>query len=544
MTTIDTPAPATSAPTDVGSALSSVAGWITTADHKKIGRLFLGTSLVGAVAVAVAGLLVAVERIDADGSSLLGASGAQRLMVAFRVGLLFAVVLPALLGLAVAVVPLQLGARSLAFPRAALLGFYTWFAGVVLVVVSLAGDGGPTGADDDMVELFLLAIGLLAIAATIVAATLVVSVLTTRAPGMTIGRVPMLAWAALVGGVAIVVSMPVLLGDMIYLFIDHRNGKAAFGGTGGIVDWAGWALTQPATYVLVIIAVGAAVDIVLTATGARTALRGAVLTGIGLTSVAGLAAVTQIQHDLPWEGDGFFDGFGTKIADLIPYLFFNGLPVLGVLVVLGASAATLKIGRPRIGAAFVFAFTGLGMVLVGMLGHLVQLVGPAALVGTAFEEGELVYIGYGALLVALGGLVHWGPKLWGRRLPGAPMLGLAALGLIGTVLASLPLYVAGFADQPAGVVGDFSYGGPQELWNLLTAVGHGLVLVTVLLTVAIALRCFTKGEVAGDDPWDGATLEWATSSPPPTDNFSDVHAVSSSEPLFDLKRHATDGGAA
>ena len=102
------------------------------------------------------------------------------------------------------------------------------------------------------------------------------------------------------------------------------------------------------------------------------------------------------------------------------------------------------------------------------------------------------------------------------------------------MLSSLPYYVAGFADQPAGTV-SFDYSGPQNLWNTLVTAGHGLMLITVLSFAAIAVGGFRRGELAGDDPWDAQTLEWATSSPPPDNNFADIHAVSSAEPLLDLK---------
>jgi len=122
---------------------------------------------------------------------------------------------------------------------------------------------------------------------------------------------------------------------------------------------------------------------------------------------------------------------------------------------------------------------------------------------------------------------------------------LALLGFVGAELASLSMLFAGFADQPGGVfpavepgadaVVNFDYAGPQNLWNLASAVGHVLVLVSVLAFVALALRSFLNGHHAGDDPWDGQTLEWATTSPAPHANFADVHIVRSAEPLLDLK---------
>ena len=106
--------------------------------------------------------------------------------------------------------------------------------------------------------------------------------------------------------------------------------------------------------------------------------------------------------------------------------------------------------------------------------------------------------------------------------------------------------IAGFADQPAGVVDGFAYSGPQELWNVITTGAFALMLLVSLAFVGLAVRSFTAGEPAGDDPWDGTTLEWATSSPPPADNFSEVFVISSPEPLLDLKpvRTAASEGTA
>ena len=207
-------------------------------------------------------------------------------------------------------------------------------------------------------------------------------------------------------------------------------------------------------------------------------MRGVVYAGLALVGVAALSAVTQqADHDVPWAGSGLdLDDFGDKFDDLVPYALFTLLPILGVVIVMvvGAVAgharrATETSVKPRITAAFVFAFFGLGMVFVGMLGGALVPIADLGLQGTVFEEGVLVYVAYGAVLAALGGVAYWAPKWTGRTIPDKPALGLAALGMLATVLASLPYYVAGFADQPAAS-GTYDYDGPAELWNVLV---HG-----------------------------------------------------------------------
>ena len=536
MTTFDTHAagPAAASSSGAGALGAFVVGigsWATTTDHKKIGRLFLMTALVAGAAAAVIGALLGFERISATGYSVLDADSIEQLTSLYRVVLALGVALPLMLGIALAIVPLQIGSKAIAFGRLALFGFWMWLAGLIVIVYSIAANGGPGGGEAKMVDLFLIGVVIGATGALAAVASLVTTVLTNRAPGMSLSRVPMLTWASLTGGVSLLLTLPVLIGTSIYLYVDHHYGRLAFGGNKGINDWLGWSLTQPQTYVYGAIGVGVVADIAAVASGRRHPLRAILLVGAGILTVAALAGATQLQHSLTWTDTSGSD----KVKELIPFLIFNGLPVLGALVVLAGCALGLAQGRPRVMAPLVPALLGLAMLLAGMVGHLVAQFGPAGLAGTVFEEGEFNYVVYGTLLMGIGAVAYWGPKLWGRSLPQSAVFGLGALGFVGTVLTSLPLYVAGFADQPAGVVDGFSYGGPQELWNTLAAVGQAGIALTVVLFLLTALRAFRSGEAAGDDPWDAQTLEWSVSSPAPHDNFVSVPSVSSPEPLLDLK---------
>jgi heme/copper-type cytochrome/quinol oxidase subunit 1 len=182
----------------------------------------------------------------------------------------------------------------------------------------------------------------------------------------------------------------------------------------------------------------------------------------------------------------------------------------------------------------VFAFFGLGMILVGMLGGALVPITDLGLQGTVFEEASLVYIVYGGVLAALGGLSWWLPKFTGRTVPAVPAMGLALLGVLATILAALPYYSAGFADQPAAS-GTFEYGGPAELWNIAVTAGHVLMFVVVLGFIGLVLRPDRDAEAAADNPSGGQTLEWLTTSPAPTANFAEVPTVMSPEPVLDLE---------
>ncbi len=522
-----------------GNIVASMAAVLTTSDHKVIGRMFVGASLLALVACLAIGVLLGVERIDGS-DTLLDADALPQLFVAFRIGLLYGVVIPLLLGIAVAVVPLQLGARALAFPRIAMAGFWAWVGGITIVIVALANNGGPGGGDAEMVDLFNAGFALAVIGLAAAALPTAATVLTTRAPGMRMSRVPFFSWSALIAAIGLLLALPVLVGVLIYLYVDHRYGQGLFGGSDGIASWIGFALTQPATYLFALPAAGIAAELVPVTFRTRMPLRGAVYAGLGLIGVAALSAVTQqATHDVPWAGSQLdLDGFGDKFADLLPYAFFTLLPILGVLIVMlvGALAAkpTGDRRRPRITAPFVFAFLGLAMVFTGMLGGALVPIVDLGLQGTVFEEGALVYVAYGAVLAGLGALAYWSPKLTGRVIPDKAAMGLAVLGFLATVLAALPYYIAGFADQPAAS-GVYDYSGPAELWNVLVTVGHGLMGVVLLGFIALAARTLRAGEAADEDPWEAHTLEWSTSSPAPVDNFAETPTVMSPEPLLDMR---------
>ena len=546
MTTIDT-----RADTAVTSESSSVvvsffagaASWVVTADHKRIGRLYLGFGMLMLAAVAVFGVVLGLERAD-DTTALFDADALLQMFQAYRVGLVFGAIMPLAIGLSIAVAPLQLGARAIAFPRVALTGFYSWLGGLVLTLSALGANGGIGGGDADAVDLFLAGQGLMIVGLLASAGCVATSVLTTRAPGMTMRRVPLFAWSALIGALGMVLVLPVAFGTIVYLFLDHRYAQLNFGGSEGIGAWMGWIYTVPAVAVFSIPAVGVAAETIPVTFRARQAMRGVTFAGIALVGVTALAAVTQqFVHEVTIDTTGreFVEG-------AVPMLIFTGLPVLGILIIMALGALTAKHGlangRPRISAPFVFGFLGLGMIAVGLVGSLLQSITDLELLGTTFEEGATLYVVYGTALAVMGGVVFWAPKLWGRLLPDKQVIPLALLGVLGTVLASLPLYIAGFLDQAGGVPAndadvaailaiDDVEGG--AIWTILSLVGHSLVALTVLAFVGLLLKTFTgNGDTADVNPYGAHTIEWSTTSPASAHNYDHVPTVASPSPVFDL----------
>jgi cytochrome o ubiquinol oxidase subunit 1 len=242
------------------------------------------------------------------------------------------------------------------------------------------------------------------------------------------------------------------------------------------------------TFVFVIMALGVLAEVAPVTARTEQPLRPIVLAGLAIISTAVLGAVTQSAHILDWAGTNT-----DKVKSVLLHSLFNGLPLLGILIVVLVSLMCLKVGTPRITASFALSLLGALMIIVGVLGNGLYNLKAASLDGTVFSEGTVLYLVYGGLLSALGALSHWAPLLWARAIDNTKLLGLALIGLLGTILASFPLYIAGFADQPANAVMGFDYDGPVALWNVLTGVGHALIVLTVLGFVALLIDALRNG---------------------------------------------------
>jgi heme/copper-type cytochrome/quinol oxidase subunit 1 len=412
----------------------------------------------------------------------------------YQFALVFGVLAPLFVGIAIAVVPTQIGARAVAFPRVAQFGFWAWLFGALMVDISIIGNGGPGGGATDLVDLYLLGVALAAVGLLAASLSVATSVLTARAPGMTLDRVPAFSWSALVGSIATLLSLPVMIGTIIYVYVDHTHAQLIFGGNKGINSFLGWSLSQPMTFVFVIMALGVLAEVAPVTARTEQPLRPIVLAGLGIISTAVLGAVTQSSQILDWAGTN-----SDKVQNVLLHSLFNGLPLLGMLIVVLLSLLCLKVGTPRVTASFALSLLGVLMIIVGVLGNGLYTLKPASLDGTVFSEGVVLYLVYGGLLSALGALSHWAPQLWGRAIDNTKLLGLALIGLLGTILASFPLYIAGFADQPANAVMGFDYDGPIALWNVLSGLGHALIALTVLGFIALLIDAVRNGEAVSQE---------------------------------------------
>ena len=508
-------------------APTGAAAWITTGDHKRIGRLFAGFALLFGLATAAVGALLSLERVDESSKVVLQADSIVQLFSLYRYALIYLVSLPLLLGVAIAVVPLQVGARGISFPRAAAMSFWMWLVGGGLMIGAYAANGGPGGGDTQAVSLFLVSLIMVLVALVTVGVCLTTTVLTGRAAGMKLEQVPALAWAAMVTGVGLVVSLPVVIGNLVMLTIDHRYGQTLFGGNAGVAKYIDVAVRQPQIYLYVVPVLGVVADIVATASRVRQAVRGPLFAAIGLSVVLGIGVDMQASVN-------------PDVRNQFLFIFASVAFVLPLVMVLGWVALALKNGKTRATGALVLAmFSLLLLVAAGLLGALTGFE-RLGLVGSTYETGHLNLVIGAGILAGLAGLAHWWPKLSGRLLADAlvKLLALPAAGAV--VLIGVMEIVIGLADKvPADKVKDTGSSMAQAA-GVVGFVGQVLLLVVLVAFAGLLVRASRGGDAAGDDPWDGQTLEWATPSPAPADNFASLPVVTSAEPLLDLKHAGKD----
>ncbi len=498
-------------------------GWMTTVDHKRIGRIFVVIPLLYLVGALVIGVLLGLERVDPEGAAILPLDKVAQLVSIYQLGLAFLVVIPLLLGIGIAIVPLQIGARGIAFPRAAALAAWSWVGGSALLIVAYCINGGPGGGRTNGVNLFLSAFVVVILSLCLAAVCLATTVMTMRTKGMAMSDVPMFAWASLVTSSLLLVTLPVLLADLVFLFVDNKHASVQFGGNAAMSAYIDWIVRQPQTYLFALPALGIVAEIIAVMAGQRPAHRQTTMAAIGLGGILGVGIVFQTA----------------LTPNVTTQPLFNAMAILAVLpplIVLATSGVTLRAGKPKLASPLVWAVGALLMAVLGAGAGVLTGFKGLALQGTVYETAQFHAVLFAAVLGAFGALAYWGPKLWGRRLPEGPSGVLALLGLLAVSLVVIPDLIAGFLDQPAGEVNFDKYSSAVAL-NALTFAGLALLLVVVLAFGLVALRAFSRtGAIAGNDPWDGQTLEWATSSPPPLHNFTDdLVEVTSATPLLDRK---------
>ncbi len=527
---------APSEPMDPAPSPPGLAGILGTGDHKVVGRLWAVAALAHALLAGVTALLVAAEKIDLSSLDVIGTDSFGQVFAYRSIAAAFLVLLPLTIGVATAIVPAQLGASTIAFPRAAAAAAWTYLLGSGLVVGAFVIDGGPGGADVDGVRLFVAAFVLVLVAQVVAWICIATTVIAVRVPGLSLARTPLFAWSALVAGTVWILTLPVLAGVMVLAYLDTRyGGSGGFFGGGENTLYAriAWMFSTPAVYAFAIPALGIIGSVVPVFTGTRHERHRIAQGLIGAFGVFSLGA---------WA----LPGFG---ADPYPWLYEAPwvavslaivVPLLGLL---GLWAITAQRGQPTLSSPLLFAVAAGLMLLVGVLAGAVQAIEPiktlvdgpgTSLYGTTWSTSVASYVVLATIIALLGAVAYWSPILVGRTFPEAPTRAIALLSLAGTVLWSFPELVAGLLGQ-SGTPGFAPTDNVStiEALNTATALGGLLLAIAGIGFVLVIIRAAASDTPPGNDPWAGHTLEWATTLPD----------ITSEAPLYDA-RHSTEEATA
>src|SRR5262245_11121502 len=519
-------------------APSGLAAVVGSGDPRTIGKLFVSASLLFLLVSGVAGALASARQTTVDITSQSDLRAVAHLTTLHATAGLFLGVLPLLLGLATAVVPLQIGASTVAFPRASAAAFWTWLVAGGIAVACYALGGGPyaRAAKDSATSLYIASLGVVVIALAVATVSVVTTVLTLRAPGMSLRRTPLFSWSMLGGGSVWVLTLPVLGALLLLSYVDLNYGKQFLGGAGGLWNHIGWTLWQPTLYVFAVPALGIVADVVpVFARRRHQSHRGAMFL-IGLYAALAFGA---------WAMPGFtLDGSGappTPWSNEFPWMGVGFLAVVPVLGLLALWTLTLVAGSVRLGTPLVLSlFAGL-LLFAGTAAGAATGISDLDLAGRSWMTAQSEVILVGALVAALAGLSFWAPKLYGKLLPDGLMRLAATLLFLGALVAGVTLAMAGSLDQNRFVTGGISSVPTKDVDTVETldrVAAAGLAVATaggLLALGALLARKRTGPGGPGDDPWDGHTLEWTTTSPPPVGNFAVLPEITSEAPLYDAR---------
>jgi len=519
--------------------------WVASVDHKQLGIMYLLGALIFFLAGGVLALVMRVQLAEPN-AHFLSPQVYNQLFTMHGTTMVFLVLVPMLVGFATYMVPLMVGARDMAYPRLNALSFWVQIFGGLMLYFSFATSGINGGAS--AVGWFAYAplsetaysygpgvnywiLGLLGIGVGTLTAglNLIATIICLRTPGMSIRRVPLFVWMTLITAFLIVVVMPILNAGLVMLLIDRLLNahffRADTGGSAVLWQHVFWAFGHPEVYIMILPAFGIISEVIPVFSGKPI---------YGYDFVAASTLAIAFLSLAVWAHHMFAVGLGHAFD-----LFF-GICSMAIAVPTGVKifnwTATMYQGRVRFTTAMLFAVGFLLMFTIGGLSGVAFAVVPIDWQATDsyFVVAHLHYVLFGGTVFALfAGAYYWFPKISGRMLDERWGKVHFWLTLIGFNLTFMIQHVLGMLGMPRRV---FTYPALPgwAAMNMLSTIGAFVLAFAVLIfmiNVAISLR---SGKVAGDNPWNAWTLEWATTSPPPPENFTRVPPIRGRRPLWDL----------
>ncbi len=523
--------------------------WIATVDHKRLGIMYIVYALIFLVIGGIEAMVMRIQLIRPH-NDFVSPQVFNRMFTMHGTTMIFFVAMPIVFGFANYLLPLMIGARDMAFPRLNAFSFWLSAFGGFLLYFSLVGANGLYGAGNapdvgwfayapltslafspghstDFWTLSLLVSGFGSIGTAV---NIVATIICMRCPGMTLGKMPLLAWLNLVmGGLVLIVVSP-LTAAQIMLMIDRYLGGHFFdtqaGGSAVIWMHFFWIFGHPEVYVLVIPAFAFISEIV--PVFSRKAMFGYPIM-VAATVAIGFLAMSVWAHHM------FTVGMSAKANT------FFVLSTMAISVPTGIKIfnwlATMWGGKIVFKTPMLFAIGFLFQFLIAGLTGIMLASAPFDwhLGNSYFVVAHFHYVIVGGILFALfGAFYYWFPKMSGKMCNETLGRWHFWLFLIGFHLTFDFMHIPGLLGMPRRIY-TYEPGRGWEGWNLIVTIGVVFQGLGTLVFVYNLLWSYFRGKIAGNDPWDAWTLEWSTSSPVPAYNFATIPTVRSRRPLWDLK---------
>ncbi len=516
--------------------------WLTTVDHKRIGVLYLVSSLFFFVFGGIeAGLLRA--QLAVPNGQVLSAGMYNQLFTMHGTTMIFLAVMPLSAAFFNLLIPLQIGARDVAFPRLNAFSYWVYLLGALFITFpiffQIAPDGGWFGyaplstkaySPQINMDFWVLGLQILGISSLAAAFNFITTIINMRAPGMSLMRMPIFTWMSFVVQFLVALAFPVITIALIFLQFDRFFGTnfytIAKGADPLLWQHLFWVFGHPEVYILILPAFGLVSEVL--PTFSRKPLFGypvMVYSGI-LIGFLGFGV---------WAHHMFSVGMGA-IADAV-FSLTTMLIAIPTGVKIFNWIATMWGGQLRFTVAMKFAVALVGMFVVGGISGVMHSSPPADLqqTDTYFVVAHFHYVLVGGSMFGLfAGLYYYFPKFSGRML--SEKLGNWHFWLffIGMNLTFFPMHFSGLLGMPRRIY-RYDAGQGLELFNMLSTIGYAVQAVAVAIAAVNLWKSWRNGERASSNPWGAATLEWSIPSPPPDYNFAEVPTVKSRYPLWNVK---------